>query len=419
MPYVVFKNKGVIDTRFITSFGVSAKECKSPIGFFGTGLKYAIAVLVREHQELVINAGLETLFFTKRQETLRNKDFEFIDMFVNHNRPDQPPEVIAGVSRIELPFTTEFGKKWEMWQVFRELFCNCRDEEDSEIFVSDEAVLGEEGYTIICVEGDDFMSVYNDRNNIVLEDTTNSVYDDLTLDILPKKQENAMYFRGIRAGKLERPAQYTYNVLHRCDLTEDRTIKYPFEFKNVIAAAVIMSDRMPREVRETILTAPHDSSFEHSIDFNLSLHPCDEFLELVGELRLKSFTKLNPTALAMYRKHRQDYLSERDMVPLTPMQQEMLNKAKEFCLDGLGCLCINQYPIIVTEMDENLYGCVKDGKIFLNTMAFRKGMKQLVTTLWEEYLHAHKGLDDFDRKFQDYLLETAITFAEEKLGKPL
>ena len=55
---VVFENTGEIDILSISSFGVSVKEGDSPIGFFGTGLKYAIAVLLRHNQKITAYCGL-------------------------------------------------------------------------------------------------------------------------------------------------------------------------------------------------------------------------------------------------------------------------------------------------------------------------------------------------------------------------
>ncbi len=57
MSFVIFRNKGVIDPSSITTFGVSSKENPGAIGFFGTGLKYAIAILLREGCDITIHAG--------------------------------------------------------------------------------------------------------------------------------------------------------------------------------------------------------------------------------------------------------------------------------------------------------------------------------------------------------------------------
>lgn len=40
---LTFHNPGELDPRLITTFGVSIKESTNPIGYFGTGLKYALA----------------------------------------------------------------------------------------------------------------------------------------------------------------------------------------------------------------------------------------------------------------------------------------------------------------------------------------------------------------------------------------
>lgn len=44
---IIFRNAGTIDPKSITTFGVSSKENPGAIGFFGTGLKYALAILLR------------------------------------------------------------------------------------------------------------------------------------------------------------------------------------------------------------------------------------------------------------------------------------------------------------------------------------------------------------------------------------
>ena len=52
---VVFSTNGLIPLQAFTMFGLNAKpESKNPFGFFGTGLKIAIAVCLRMQQEVVI-----------------------------------------------------------------------------------------------------------------------------------------------------------------------------------------------------------------------------------------------------------------------------------------------------------------------------------------------------------------------------
>ena len=68
---IIFENDGLIDKRSITTFGISSKENSSAIGYFGTGLKYAIAILLRENINITIYIGNERLEFTKEKELER------------------------------------------------------------------------------------------------------------------------------------------------------------------------------------------------------------------------------------------------------------------------------------------------------------------------------------------------------------
>lgn len=146
--YVVFRNRGLIDTRAITTFGISAKDPSNanPIGYFGTDLKYAIAVLLRRQIPITIMSGLEVLRFEVRSDVVRSKPFEMVCMNGN-----------------PIGFTTDLGKNWELWQAFRELYSNCIDE-----FGKTEA----EGYfpeplhgvTQIVVESDMFVELFVNRS---------------------------------------------------------------------------------------------------------------------------------------------------------------------------------------------------------------------------------------------------------------
>ena len=64
---LLFENPGEIDPRLIGSFGVNVKDDPSTaFGFFGTGLKYALAILLRTGHEVTIQSGLTEHRFEKR-----------------------------------------------------------------------------------------------------------------------------------------------------------------------------------------------------------------------------------------------------------------------------------------------------------------------------------------------------------------
>ena len=58
--YLIFSNPGELDIRALYTFGVSAKVGEEPFGLFGTGFKYAAAILLRQHQSLRVLSGKQT-----------------------------------------------------------------------------------------------------------------------------------------------------------------------------------------------------------------------------------------------------------------------------------------------------------------------------------------------------------------------
>lgn len=60
IPMIIFENSGEIDPQLISLIGVNVKESESAIGYFGTGLKYAIACLARWGEVIIhISNNLE------------------------------------------------------------------------------------------------------------------------------------------------------------------------------------------------------------------------------------------------------------------------------------------------------------------------------------------------------------------------
>jgi len=69
---IIHETPGLLDTRSFTTFGINAKpNAKSPIGMFGTGLKYSIAVLMRQALKVTVWIGDQPYEFL-----LKNPSFE-------------------------------------------------------------------------------------------------------------------------------------------------------------------------------------------------------------------------------------------------------------------------------------------------------------------------------------------------------
>lgn len=398
---IVFENPNEIDIRSISTFGVSVKESDNPIGFFGTGLKYAIAVLLRTEHKVTIFSGASKIDFGVKKDSVRGQEFEFITMSID------------GAEPCTLGFTTELGKKWELWMAYREIACNCMDEGGDARF--DWAMPEPEaGKTKIVVKGQEFEAVYANRHDYLLEDEPQLRIGSIEV----RSRPGAYYFyRGVRVMPLAKTALFTYNDTTKLDLTEDRTVKYQWEPLHRIAIAYLQCDN-ERILRE-VLTAG-DSTLEAHLDFHgFGVTPSESFLRVVGDLLADRLTKVNPTAMKVWVAATNKAVSPKE-IELTAVQKKSLDKALDFC-QSIGFMIRDSYPIKVVEsLGEGTLGLAQDQTIFIAERTFQMGgSKQVAATLIEEYVHLRHGYLDCTREMQNFLFEKLVSVGEELAGEPL
>ena len=401
-----FRNPGEIDFRLITTLGVNVKEGESPIGFFGTGLKYAIAGLLRGGHSITIWSGLTKIEFTVQPQTIRGKDFGFIIMRSNHSLADQT-----------LGFTTDLGKTWQDWMFYRELASNVMDEHgtiESGDFANFEPQAG--GETIIIVTGLD--QQHRDRGETFLQ--TKPFATTPYLEIHRRDPANGLtnylYYRGVRVADARSPTLFNYNILASTSLTEDRTIKDMWSTCWVISRGIIgaTSHESIAEI-ERILLAPNGSFEANELDFDVSTDN-ELFDATIERLMKRHLGQINQSALARMKTRRKALAPEPAI--MTKVEQQQLAIAKQFLKDVLKIEV--ESPIVVSDsLGDGILGLATKGQIFLSRKAFARGTKYVAIVLVEEYMHAELGLDDFNREFQTWVLERMVGLGEELQGKPL
>lgn len=393
---IVFRNTGVIDPASITTFGVSSKEKAGAIGFFGTGLKYAIAILLREGCSIRIVSGGQVMEFGTERARIRVDDFTFVTM--NGER---------------LGFTTELGKTWELWAAFRELYCNCLDENGTVIEWNpgDDRIDHVSDETVIVVRGDAFRDVWARRSEIILDKTPILKHEGV--HICPGASEYVFY-RGVRAMKLDTPSLYTYNIQRKLDLTEDRTIKYSWDVAGAIKRAWMECE--DERLIELVVTA-QKGTMECGLEFS-GVVPSQAFLDTVRRLYRGFNPYLNRTAWESCRIWLMDKLHEEPQAKLSDLEAARLEKAISFC-ERIG-FPVRQYPIHVSEfLGEEVLGRAHEGRIFVSKRAFLQGTKMLAGTLIEEFLHLTHRCHDETRIMQNILIDTICSLGEQITGEPL
>ena len=184
MNKVYFCNNGFFDPRAMLTFGVSVKD-EGSIGYFGTGFKYAIAIILRNGGSITIRSGDDVYDFKKVTEIIRDKEVDLI--YCNGEN--------AG-------FTTHMGINWKSWMACRELYSNCIDEGGK---VNE---CGGDFDTVIEVNHPEIYEAYLNTDSYFIGDDTPLV-SGIHADI-HRKRSAFVYYKGVAVY----PANtfFTYNI---------------------------------------------------------------------------------------------------------------------------------------------------------------------------------------------------------------
>lgn len=387
---VSLTNPGLIPMEAVTTMGVSAKEGDNPIGVFGTGLKYAVASLVRTTQRVTVWRGLDRYDFTAERAEVRGKEFDFIRM--------TGPE---GAER--LGFTTHLGAHWEMWQVFRELYSNCLDEAGEMTMAEVEP---REGFTTITVDGVAFSEAARDKDQYFL--ATQPIHKGVFVEIHPGRSQG-IYYRGVLAAKLERPSEFTYNVTTGLTLTEDRTLREIYSAKHWVGWTLSNCDDVGVLTRALSST----NSFEGTLAYD---SPCTTFAETVMDMA----ERMGVGAVLPQAVRSAEMWAQREargaVLELSETEQDDVDDAVSFLAD-IGYRVTA--PIVVVEtLGPDVFGMAKNDTIFLARITLNRGGNFLTGTILEEHLHLSQGFADESRRFQDFLIDLVIKFARDARRQP-
>ena len=382
-----FHNPGELDIRGATIAGLSAKEGDSPIGMFGTGLKYAIACVLRWKGRITIYSGETEYRFEAEPLTFRGADFEQVVLHF----PSGP---------LPLGFTTAYGKQWKPWQVFRELYANALDE-GGQVGIAPPGLRS--GTTVIEVDCPQLDAIYPARDEIILPALD---YCYRTADILlANRLASSIYYRGVRVA--DKNCLLTYNIQRDCKLTEDRTLADSWEAMRVIRESVMLL-----EDEELILrVVSTKGTYEANLDYPDWVDCSEQFLAVAERL-----FRQDPVKWAKFR----DLLAAKrpavltpPLIELTPFRQKMLDRASALC-ERMG-LHPADHQIRVADLGNSTLGKYEraTGHIYLSPICFDRGTKQVLSALYEELIHAETGKADCNYDMQTFLFDKIISLYEE------
>lgn len=386
---IVFKNEGILDINSIITFGVSVKEKESAIGFFGTGLKYAIAVLLRNGCDIFIKSGEDVYGFSTDELIVRGHSFTVVMM---NGSP--------------LSFTTEYGKTWELWQAARELYSNCLDECGT---VTDEIDVNFHG-TQVVVSGDAFDLVWKERHTFLLSAPVLWAND--SLEVCEGPSEYA-YYQGIRAYTLPTKSKFTYNLKTHQKLTEDRALANWWGAQWDITWNIAKCD--DKEILERVIINHPDEQEGLEAGFNFELvTTCAVLNELVG-FHIRNKTEgLNKTLLkeAMNRSLLES-TPEEFAHNLSPEDVTTIKDAIEMVLRA--GFDTTAYTIgVVESLGEGETSWAAEDKIYVSRLAMDAGAKKVAAIILLSILKIENGLYTQSADMQEFLLDLVIKLAMRK-----
>jgi hypothetical protein len=387
------------DLASLTTFGLSAKPASdSPIGYFGTGLKYAFATLLRNGCEIEISTPSAT--YTVVTESIDFRGASHSRLYLETYRE-------ACSERIALPFTLDLGKNWTPLMAYRELESNTRDEQGVTI-ASPEALAAYRRQhdtsqsTMILVSGKTIDEAFAQRDQMFLSISSygKPLWANANLEVYPAKPSDhiQVFYRGVsvlRSNDGQKPA-FVYNLLSEVKLTEDRTLDF-YSAAYRIASETWGNKDFPFELFEKVLH--NNRGLEVVYSSNLCLEHANKMLDLfdAGEVKFH-LDHINTARHLTGRKFRPRPTA------IDATYQSQLDAA-------LSILAQNRIevttPIFIIESNPQFTGLAShdDTAIYLTLEAFEQGQIYLIGTIYEEHLHITKGFQDETRKFQDYLID--------------
>lgn len=394
---IIFQNPGLIDLRAVQIMGLNAKETKNPIGQFGTGLKYSIAVLLRSGCSIKIFRGEDEYCFYTKDDQFRGKDFKFVHM----SRGDDIGMPIG--------FTLELGKHWEPWMAIRELESNARDE-GGQSFANADYQLSADSTTIV-IEGSSAETAYSKLPDIFICTKPLWAHDSIEVHHATNPEQlKWLYYRGVRVKQLQKPSLFRYNILSEAALTEDRTFKYSWDGESALSDLGQCSNK---EIIQRIV-APSKETLEESITYS-EFRISEQFQEIVSGLGPRAL----PSAWKAVRIARG--FAEHEEIEIDDLQQQMLERALAF-IERMGERRVRQFPVhVAADLGPNRLGTAlhANKQIWLSVRVFEMGMKQLISCLYEEFIHLDRKLTDLDYEMQSFLFDTIITQAAKLQGEIL
>lgn len=369
-----------------TTMGVSVKE-DGAIGKFGTGLKYAIAGILRLGGSVSINIDGDRFEFAAKDAEIRGKAFR-----------------IVHCNDLPCGFTTDLGKHWEPWQLFRELASNALDEGGC---WTRNPLTGRTVISVACREVESAESnervFLGDRRPLVQSISGATIYEG---------ESPYYYYKGIRAGSFGCVAPVTIDVSDGT-LSEDRLLDLS-TVQREIGWAFRSATKWDKDLMLSILSHKQPGDFWVDSLSAYTIHRGDLPKDMLAFLSARRKFVKHPAFRAALAAHIQNGGGGKwTAVEMTERHWALLD-AGESVAKAVGVDPIPRKRVFFTsDLDDSQLAvtCMDTREVWFSTKLAMLGRDEFLCGYLEEALHAMTGLQDCTRGFQNVLLSIIVNNA--------
>lgn len=417
-PTLSIVSPGLLDPQALSLMGASTKrDDPTQIGRFGSGLKYALAYLLRNDYTLAVHIGPRKVRITTEEVDLRGNKFQRILI------DGQPTSL-----------TTALGPDWKLWQAIRELYCNALDE-GAQAPLTFGPIAPGTACTTFRLTGPGLEEIYNARETYFSTNPARALFTSPTVGrILRKVDDNQrIYRKGILAkvqGTSSAGKSYAFDYdLYDIKLNEDRSPESDWDV-NWEIARLIAQCTVPSIIATLSAIGIQDMAraFGSTSGGSFTWSPAwHEFLAerplacpmLLGAISSSDLARCRIVSDVVYTIACDNGLGKPFLsgkgghsytrVHTEPHQVAALDEAARlFTSIGMPLT----HPIIVGRfVNKEIMGFAEglgaEGTIVIAEACFFRGIQYVLETLIEEEVHLTEGCHDSTRAMQDALIRYA------------
>jgi len=414
--WLKIQNDGELDTAALFLMGASTKN-ENQIGYFGTGIKYAMCYFLRNDIDFRIFSGKKEIHITLEKQKLREEEF-----FVVH------------IDGKQTSLTTRLGRDWSHWYSVREVYCNCLDEPNPVISVVESIEDLEDNTTAFYLHMTDELQGIVDNIEEYFSFNRKPIYECDEGRIYERAAKHTTTYRkGVKCNvgtsyegvfdydlnniqiNEQREAQYywhviegVWNMLYKC--TDASIIK-----KIITAGCRDYENTVGNGIASTRKDFINKEAWEQALEGITVFHK--GMVPLMSESEIQQAYELPFTVIQDMRSTISINLprSVSQVGDEAYMDAVLTNEEQQALDDAIDMLARHgltiPYPIKVVHFNDNkIHGMadIEERQIYIADITLSKGLHWIMSTLIEEYVHVKHRVKDETRSMQDALIDELI-----------